>query len=432
MTKNLLKKIVIPSKSAQNPRIRDIMKASNDWIWMASNSMGVLAMNHSGEIVKSYSIKEGMITNHIYQLQEDIYGGICAVTEYGISYINPKDDRVINFNKQHGINFPHNMRPGKFMDSKGNIYFSEGIITVYFHPDDLVGQTKIPPVYITDFRINENILNGIFKDTIIYLKHNENNLSFKFCAINHRHSYMNKYSYTGKGQEAEWYFTDFQNLSVRYNNLKGGEYVFHVKASNHIGLWNDEGIQLRLVIAIPFWERTWFILLVLGIAILIAFSIGNERNKSKRKREIEHVKREIVAQVHERERISKDLHDDIGAQLSILKMYIQAINENASDKVKLQEYSRESSEMIGKTISSMRGIINELSPQTLGVYGYATAVKEFVYYLSNTTEIQFHLSLEDFESKLEKTAETALFRITQELINNSEDSTHKCNFWLTI
>ena len=56
----------------------------------------------------------------------------------------------------------------------------------------------------------------------------------------------------------EGYDTDWNDAGSRkeafYTNLKPGDYVFRVRASNNDGLWNDEGRSLSIHIRTPFWQ----------------------------------------------------------------------------------------------------------------------------------------------------------------------------------
>ena len=413
-----IQEISLESRYKKKPVIRDMIIA-DDAIWIATQNQGVMVMTKDLRYITSYTIKEGLKTNQIYQLQADLSGRIWLSTQYGVSYIDPCTHTVLNFNKHHGINFPHNMMEGKYMDSKGNIYFSEGIIIAWFNPDEIIKQANPPKIYITDFRINETKRFGLFKDTFLSLKYDENDIYLKFCAMNHVHSYMNKYKYQMEGIDDDWNNVDFQNLDVRYSNLSGGNYTFRVKAANHLGIWNDDGIKIKLKISTPYWQEWWFSAIIILLVLISVISFLSYRNKIKRKREILSIKTEIEAQVRERERIARDLHDDIGAQLSTLKMYISAIQDSTYNPGKLSEYSEASAGIIGNTIQSMSTIINELSPQTLVAYGLNAAIKEFIYYIKNTTDIEFELIIDEFESELDRLSEIALFRIIQELVNNS-------------
>ncbi len=60
-----------------------------------------------------------------------------------------------------------------------------------------------------------------------------------------------------EGFEGDWNYVGTQR-NATYTNLNPGKYIFRVKASNHDGLWNEEGASLALIISPPFWQTNWF------------------------------------------------------------------------------------------------------------------------------------------------------------------------------
>jgi serine/threonine-protein kinase len=53
-----------------------------------------------------------------------------------------------------------------------------------------------------------------------------------------------------------------------FTNVPPGKYVFRVKGSNNDGLWNEKGISLKIVITPPFWQKWWF------LSLLVLFFSG--------------------------------------------------------------------------------------------------------------------------------------------------------------
>lgn len=83
----------------------------------------------------------------------------------------------------------------------------------------------------------------------------------------------------------EGYDTDWNDAGSRkeafYTNLKPGDYVFRVRASNNDGLWNDEGRSLSIHIRTPFWQ-TWYaymlyLLIIGGILYVVWYYLHMKR-----------------------------------------------------------------------------------------------------------------------------------------------------------
>lgn len=124
----------------------------------------------------------------------------------------------------------------------------------------------------------------------------------------------------------------------------------------------------------------------------------------------------LESQENERQRLAADLHDSIGAMLSTVRisMLTAVRNENAN-----AEGFHQVKEMIDETIDSVRRISRDLMPSTLQKFGLTQAVNDMCrqYMLTSGIKIDFEKLGE--EQPLAKSKEIIVFRIIQELINNS-------------
>jgi signal transduction histidine kinase len=119
-----------------------------------------------------------------------------------------------------------------------------------------------------------------------------------------------------------------------------------------------------------------------------------------------------------RNNISIELHDDLGAQLSATQMFI---NELKSKKLPQEDiYLIDNSlEMLDSSIEKLRSIMNVLQNTTLEKNGFIAAIEELVNKINPLNTIQFSLSHSGFDQRLDQETEHQLFRIVQELINNT-------------
>ncbi|KAA6336999.1 hypothetical protein EZS27_014889, partial [termite gut metagenome] len=92
----------------------------------------------------------------------------------------------------------------------------------------------------------------------VRLKYDQNMLSFSFTALNYVMAEKNRYRYRLEGLEERWVYAGYTTTAT-YANLAPGNYVFHVLGSNNDGVGNEKGASLRVVIVPPFWQRWWFI-----------------------------------------------------------------------------------------------------------------------------------------------------------------------------
>jgi two-component system, NarL family, sensor kinase len=123
---------------------------------------------------------------------------------------------------------------------------------------------------------------------------------------------------------------------------------------------------------------------------------------------------ELVSQENERRRLAADLHDSIGGMLSAIRVGISTISKQVADP-----NIEQTKQMLDDTISSVRRISRDLMPSTLERFGLTQAIQEMCERFSSTTKLPIHFHEHGILNGLDKTKELMLFRITQELINNS-------------
>ena len=125
----------------------------------------------------------------------------------------------------------------------------------------------------------------------------------------------------------------------------------------------------------------------------------------------------IEGQDQERDRISKDLHDSLGQELTAAKMYIHSANK-IFKSVRDEHVFDNALNIIVNTIKSIGDICYQLSPAYLPESNLIVLVEELINRLKNFgTEFIFS-PCQLFEFKI-KSEELSVYRIIQEFINNS-------------
>ncbi|MBL4710103.1 MAG: sensor histidine kinase [Flavobacteriales bacterium] len=134
-------------------------------------------------------------------------------------------------------------------------------------------------------------------------------------------------------------------------------------------------------------------------------------------REMDLMQATIDAQEQEQNRIGKDLHDDLGALLTASRIQIQQVERYLDKDSKLNSFVELSSEMLNQSIERLSSIAKSLAPPTLEHFGIKDALEEYAKQFSHSGEIRIHTSIVD--KRYPPLIELALFRMTQELVNNT-------------
>ncbi|MCA6377873.1 MAG: hypothetical protein IM627_19165, partial [Cytophagales bacterium] len=100
----------------------------------------------------------------------------------------------------------------------------------------------------------------------IVLNYDQNFFSFEFSALNFILPEKNQYAYQMVGFDKDWIYSGTRRYAS-YTNLDPGTYTLRVKGSNNDGVWNEQGISIKVVINPPWWLTWWFRgALVVGLA----------------------------------------------------------------------------------------------------------------------------------------------------------------------
>lgn len=151
------------------------------------------------------------------------------------------------------------------------------------------------------------------------------------------------------------------------------------------------------------------IFLTLTIIFMVK-EIYDERNTLSEKIVIEEKKNLtafIKGEDQERKRISKELHDSIGSQLSYLKRVV-------SDNFKNNAVN----DTIDTICNDVRNLSHEISPSDLKLVGFENAISDLAHNLSTQTSLTVGFSSYNFPKKLDENIETQLYRVLQEALNN--------------
>jgi two-component system NarL family sensor kinase len=166
-------------------------------------------------------------------------------------------------------------------------------------------------------------------------------------------------------------------------------------------------------------------MLVLAIAVVI-FVVVHQRNahalqSQLRLQELAYqasmVQAMVGSQESERERIARDLHDEIGASLSAARLFVNQIQYEVRDP-HLADMSQQASQILGDTLQNVRHIVQNLSPALLEKFGFCRAVAVQAERLA-ATGLHVELAVDETVERLPATAQLALYRIVQELLTNS-------------
>ena len=279
--------------SISNNRIYSIIEDSKGQIWIGTKGGLNKFIPEEQKFIHYTTDTYDFPNNVIMGILEDNSGNIWVTTNRGISKFNPKDETNRNYDMRDGLQSYEFIVGSFFKTSKGE--FLIGGINGFnaFYPEKIKDNPNIPSIIITGFQVSNQEMKldtVISHKKIIYLDYYQKDLSFNFVSIDYIFPAKNQYAYMLEGYDEDWVNCKFQR-TVKYTNLRPQKYVFKVKGSNNDQVWNEEGVEIIIIIKPAFWQTLWFkisvVLFVIFLSLFIVWLKMRQLHKQKRKLEDE-------------------------------------------------------------------------------------------------------------------------------------------------
>ena len=238
--------------------------------------------------------------------------------------------------------------------------------------------------------------------------------------------------YSGLLSDIQAYRGDYKNA---YNNLqnkfKYNDSLFSQTNKNAIAKLESEKEVLQLNNENKQKSTLNKVLVgsTLGLLLLGFLIYRNFRNRQKlqqskiteleKDKQLSAVDAMLKGQEDERNRIAKDLHDGLGGMLSGVKISFSNMKENLIMSAENVTVFEQSISQLDNTISELRKIAHNLMPEALVRFGLNDAVKDFCTSIMTATHIHIIYESMGEARGLDNTANTYIYRIIQELINNA-------------
>jgi len=350
-------------------------------LWVSTNSA-----------IAVFSKKVNVANDQMYQL---------------ISFFNAEDLQV------------DGMDPWMAKDNEGNIWVFSSYYLICFYPEKLNYNTAIPSLAIENIELNfkqtnwagyADSLMGIFQMPYhLKLSHENNTLGIYFRGISSSGTDGIKYSYQLEGSENLWSIPS-SNDFVSFVKLPPGKYVFKVKAQLPNTNWSEPAV-FSFEIKKAFWQTSWFyflsaIILATGIYALFRYRLVQK-----------------IKFFEMRNRISQDLHDEIGASMSGINLLSQmAVEKLQHDKPK------EAAEYLFKVKNYTQDVIEKLSdmvwifnPQNDSIEKLLLRLKSFAISLAASKNIKLHFKTDKGSEAINLTIRQrkTIYLISKEAMNNT-------------
>lgn len=218
---------------------------------------------------------------------------------------------------------------------------------------------KTTPFHISALKVFGDYKYKCLNQNDIKLDYKENNFTIDFTDLDYTSTYIRFFNYKLEGFEKTW--NSSKKPSISYTNVSPGNYTLLLKVINENGIENIYKFNIEIIP--PWWKTLWakivFIALTLFIVGLgIKLFINQKLKKQK-------IALEKIALLHqERLRISAELHDDMGSELTSIRLISELIKKkNNEGTIDITENINIISETSNHLVDKMNQIVWALNPE---------------------------------------------------------------------
>jgi len=401
-----------PETGLSHNSVNSLLEDAAGNIWVGTND-GLSCLHRNGSI-ENYFEKDGLANAHICGILNDDVGNLWLSTPNGLirfSRNRPGLTRFRTYGRADGLQGQSFLVKAAFRAPSGELFFGGTRGLVRFDPLRVQDNPYSPAIVMTSFKVfgkEAPLDTAISSVKQIQLTHDQHFFSFEFAALDYTEPSQNRYAYKMEGLDDEWHESGHRRYAS-YTHVPPGRYRFRVKASNNDGVWNEAGISVDLIITPPYWQRWWFRLL--AVAAFISLLLVAHRLRVNKLLQIERT----------RNRIAQDLHDNVGATLSSISYFAQAIKEESPPEARsvVHKFLGLITESAGEAQEAISDIIWSIDPANDRWDKVLAKVRRYASDVLESRAITYRIDLPDrLPGRLDMERRRNLWLILKELLNN--------------
>jgi signal transduction histidine kinase/ligand-binding sensor domain-containing protein len=323
--------------------IWSLLAEADGTVWAGTFRGGLLRWR-AGQFTR-YTSNDGLPDNIICQILADPAGNLWLGSHQGIfrvakSVLNDFARGVTNvvtgtaFGRSDGLpslECSGGYQPAAWRAADGRLWFTTVKGAVSVKPEAIRTNLIAPPVVIEEIVVDGQSLDAttgppekplpagiVFhrEKKLLEVSPGKHQYEFRYTGLSLVSSDRVQFRYRLAGADAHWIEAGARR-SVQYNLLPPGTYRFRVIAGNSDHVWNETGDVLTLKILPHFYETVWFrVLAALAVVGLVAGAVRYSVTRRLHQKMEQLARQQAVER--ERARIAKDIHDDLGANLTLI------------------------------------------------------------------------------------------------------------------
>lgn len=359
-------------------RVTSILEDKKGNLLLGTLGSGVCRFD--GKSFTYYTSKEGLSNNYVWSLIEDSAGHIWAGTDKGLNRLIHRNNRyfIYNYGLQDGLKALDFNLHSACIDNNNRIWWGTGKNILIKDMNRPFKQNHVRAVMLNYVEINDRFydyknLPDNFRKKISFsnvtafsncpndlsVSYDQDHFTFHFSAIDWSAPDKIKYSYRIIGLDDNWSRPADEPVAD-YRNLSYGKYQFQVKAIGQSQVWT-EPYTYNFTIRPAWWQTWWFKTCVILVILAMLFFIGRFIYFYQLRKQQIVMEKQLAIEL-ERQRISAEMHDDIGAGLSGIRLLTEITKHKVKDEQAAAEVEK-IYQSVGDISSKMKEVIWSLNTE---------------------------------------------------------------------
>jgi signal transduction histidine kinase/ligand-binding sensor domain-containing protein len=388
-----------------------ITQASDSTLLLATDGHGLIFFRDN-KVINHINSANGLpsgICRNVYSKGEKIF----VSTNKGLavfSYRKNRVDELIVYNSSNALP-SDDVRTVAVSDDFIYVGTSKGVSLLKVKGPN--SQGEVPPLYITSVLGNQGNINWQSEFEIPYYN---NDLTVKYSAVTFSSPSELTYEYSLDHDEINW--KSIRTNEINFPNISPGNYNFLLRAKKNNSTWTKP-LSFSFIVKPPFYGTWWFIIIAAllffgGLTIVVIYL-----NRRRMRVQFLILEKRNALNI-ERNRISADMHDDLGGDLSRIAVITEIIKMNNAATDDLKNHLHKISEFVTVARKKMDDIIWALNPSNDSLKSLAAYINLYClnYFEQSGIKPEIIINIPEQDILLNARQRRNLFLIIKEICSN--------------
>lgn len=426
------------SNGLRSATIRCLLLDRGGQLWVGTQGGGLSAY-WDGRFV-TFTERDGLVSDFVRQMVEDDHGYLWLGTSKGLMRLAsaellrllPTGGGAINgatFGVGDGLamrEMGSGYQPSALKSDDGRLWFCSDSGLAVLDP-----LQQRPPAPRLEVHIEQTAIDGKVEPSVTFdgpqgteagvwkVPPLSRNLEIRYTAISFNAPERIRFKYRLVGFDPDW-VTAGTRRTAYYSELRPGIYRFEVIGRNSDGDWNDQPTAMEVRVLPAFWQTDGF-RVAAGLAalaiIVVVVRFLSQRRLRQRLADLE--RRRAIEE--ERSRIAKDLHDELGASLTRIKLLGELVQRGIAGSPESARHAQTISQTAQGLAQGMDEIVWALNPQKDRVESLAQYLASFAEETLRDSDLRLRLDLPEAPSErpLPAPVRHQLFLAVKEALHNA-------------